>query len=186
MPQALDLSQHHLLGLPRASLGALRTALLRDGGPEAAAYLQEAGYAGGEVVFESFRNWLRTRGKDAPDELDLDSFRDLAGEYFSEAGWGTLSLGSLHDVVATLDSENWGESDPQSALEHPGCHLTTGMFADFFGRLAEVPMAVLEVECRSMGSDRCRFLVGNAEVMQYLYEQMGNGVGYDEAAAAVE
>jgi predicted hydrocarbon binding protein len=185
MPQALDLTQHRLLGLPRSALGALRTALLRDGGPEAVAYLQEAGYAGGEVVFDSFRAWLRTKGKDAPDELDLDAFRDLATEYFREAGWGTLELGSLHDVVATIDSENWGESDETSELEHPGCHLTTGMFADFFGRLAEAPMAVLEVECRSMGSSRCRFLIGNAEVMQFLYEQMSAGVAYDEAAAVV-
>ena len=186
MPLALDLTQHHMLGLPRSSLAALRAALLRDGGPEAVAYLQEAGYAGGDALFESFRAWLRTHGKDEPEDLDIDAFQELATEYFGEAGWGSLTLGSLHDAVATLDSETGGESDPSSDLEHPGCHLTTGMFADFFGRMANSPMSVLEVECRSMGSPRCRVLVGNAEVMQFLYEEMSRGASYEEAAASVE
>ena len=186
MPQALDLTQHHFVGLPRASLFALRTALLRDGGPEAAAYLQEAGYAGGEALLESFQHWLRAHGKDAVADLDMDAFREMATEYFDETGWGTLRLGTLHDAVATLDSENWGESDPSGGLDQPGCHFTTGLFADFFGRLAESPMAVLEVECRTMGSPRCRFLLGNAEVMQFLYERMAAGEDYEAAAADVE
>ena len=186
MPEALDLTQHHLVGLPRASLFALRAALLRDGGPEAAAYLQEAGYAGGEALYESFQHWLRTRGKDAAGELELDAFRELALEYFHEAGWGTLAIGTLHDAVATLDSTNWGESEPESGLEYPSCHFTTGLFADFFGRLAEAPMAVLEVECRSTGASRCRFLLGNAEVMGFLYERMAEGEDYEAAAAEVE
>jgi hypothetical protein len=57
------------------------------------------------------------------------------------------------------------------------------LFADFFGRTAEAPLAVLEVECRSSGSHRCRFLVGSAEVMQHLYERMMAGASYEEAAA---
>ena len=39
----------------------------------------------------------------------------------------------------------------------------------------------MEVECRSMGADRCRFLVGSGEVMQRVYDEMGNGVPYEEA-----
>ena len=75
------------------------------------------------------------------------------------------------------------EADPASGLEYPGCHLTTGMFADFFGRLAGTPLAVMEVECRSMGTQRCRFLIGGAEVMQQVYDQMAEGVSYEEAAS---
>ena len=58
------------------------------------------------------------------------------------------------------------------------------MFADFFGRIADTPLAVLEVECRSMGAPRCRFLVGNAEVMEHVYEEMGRGVDYEEAVGS--
>ena len=54
------------------------------------------------------------------------------------------------------------------------------MFADFFGRLAGEAVAVMEVECRSMGGERCRFLVGSGETMQHVYDEMAQGVGYDE------
>jgi hypothetical protein len=57
------------------------------------------------------------------------------------------------------------------------------MFANFFGQIAEAPLAVLEVECRSMGSERCRFLVGNAQVMEHVYGELERGVAYSEAVA---
>jgi predicted hydrocarbon binding protein len=182
----LDLTTNHLAALPRASLGALRAALLRDAGPAAAAYLQEAGYAGGGALFESFRGWLAAHDAGAPEELDVPTFEARATEFFREAGWGSLRVGSLREAVATLDSEDWAEADPESRLDHPGCHLTTGMFADFFGRVAGEPLAVLEVECRSMGDARCRFLIGSAEVMGHVYDELGRGVGYEEAVPGVE
>jgi uncharacterized protein len=185
MPHTLDLATHQLLALTRASLAALRAALIRDAGPSAAAYLQEAGYAGGEALFASFRGWLTARTDAQPEELDVQQFEQYATEYFRDAGWGSLKVGSLNDAVATLDSEDWGEADPNSGLDHPACHLTTGMFADFFGRIADTPLAVLEVECRSMGAPRCRFLVGNGEVMEHVYEEMARGVDYEEAVGSV-
>jgi predicted hydrocarbon binding protein len=186
MPQPIDLASHQMVALSRASLAALRAALLRDAGPSSAAYLQEAGYAGGEAVFASFRRWLAERGSADPEELELPEFERLASEYFRDTGWGTLTIGSLFDAVAVLDSPDWGEADPSSALEHPGCHLTTGMLADLFGRIADQTLAVLEVECRSMGSDRCRFLIGNADVLVHLYEEMARGVAYEQALQEVE
>jgi uncharacterized protein len=185
MPQSLDLANHQLVALTRSSLAALRAALIRDAGPAAASYLQEAGYAGGEMLFDSFRSWLATRTEVQPEELAVDEFEQYATEYFRDAGWGSLRLGTLNDAVATLDSEDWGEADPSSGIDHPACHLTTGMFADFFGRIASAPLAVLEVECRSMGASRCRFLVGNADVMEHVYEEMGRGIDYEEAVGSV-
>jgi predicted hydrocarbon binding protein len=185
MPQSLDLANHQLLALTRSSLAALRSALIRDAGPAAASYLQEAGYAGGEALFNSFRSWASSRSETPPEDLDVERFEQLATEYFRDAGWGSLQVGTLNDAVATLDSEDWGEADPHSGLDYPACHLTTGMFADFFGRIANTPLAVLEVECRSMGAPRCRFLVGNADVMEHVYEEMGRGVEYSEAVGGV-
>jgi uncharacterized protein len=185
MPQSLDLANHQMLALTRSSLAALRAALIRDAGPAAASYLQEAGYAGGEALFESFRAWVATRTETQAEELDVEEFERLATEYFRDAGWGSLRVGSLNDTVATLDSDDWGEADPNSGLDYPACHLTTGMFADFFGRIADAPLAVLEVECRSMGAARCRFLVGNAAIMEHVYDEMGRGVDYAEAVGDV-
>jgi hypothetical protein len=59
------------------------------------------------------------------------------------------------------------------------------MFADFFGRIADHPVAVLEVECRSAGDARCRFLIGSADVMGQVYEEMGRGTAYPAAVAEV-
>jgi predicted hydrocarbon binding protein len=182
----MDLANQNMLGLPRAALAALRAALYRDAGPTAAAYLQEAGYAGGETLFSSFRGWLGSRGEPAPEELALVRFETLATAYFREAGWGSLGVSSLRSAVAVLDSPDWGEADPASGMDHPACHFSTGMFADFFGRIADAPLAVLEVECRSAGDKRCRFLVGNADVMEHVYDTMGRGEAYDAALEEVE
>ncbi len=185
MPQSIELADHQLVALTRASLSALREALVRDAGPAAAAYLQDAGYAGGDTLFASFTAWLQDRGEGPPEGLDLDVFEQRASEYFRDAGWGSLAIGTLRDAVATLDSADWGEADPASGVDHPSCHLTTGMFADFFGRIADHPLAVLEVECRSAGDSRCRFLVGNADVMTHVYDELWRGVTYEEAVQAV-
>lgn len=172
-----------MLTVTRASLLSLRAALLRSGDAQAAVTLQEAGYAGGTTLFESFKTWLAERTHVGVEELDVDAFQHRASEFFSENGWGTLTVGSLNDVVATLDSPDWGECDTSLGAQQPACHLTTGMFADLFGRLAGAPVAVLEVECRSAGQDRCRFLVGSPEVMDAVYEEMGSGTDYETAVA---
>ena len=186
MTQPLDLGQHGLVALSRGALAALHAALLRDAGPEAARYLQEAGYAGGETVAASFHRWLAARNGGAPEDLELEEFERYASEYFHETGWGTLQVGSLRDAVATLDSEDWAEAEAGRGLSQPGCHLTTGMLADFFGRIAETSLAVLEVECRSAGDPRCRFLIGSADVMEHVYGEMERGGRYEDAVAEVE
>lgn len=181
MPYPTDLAPQHLVTLPRASIGALRAALLRDAGPGYASYLQEAGYAGGETIFEAFRAWLAGRGADAPESLPIEAFAAQAGAFFADTGWGRLEVTPRHDVAAIVDAADWAEADPEAHLDHPGCHFTTGLLADFFGRVASSPLAVLEVECRSSGGERCRFVAGSAEVMQHVYERIAAGSGYDEA-----
>jgi predicted hydrocarbon binding protein len=180
----LDLTGNGMFGLTRDALTALRNALLRDTGPTAAAYLQEAGYAGGGALFAAFGQWLVSRGDGAPDSLPIDVFQREATEFFRQAGWGSLAVGALHDTVATLDSTDWAEATPDQPLEHPFCHLSSGMFADFFGRVADAPLAVMEVECRTTGDARCRFLLGSTEVMQQVYDGMAAGASYEDAIAA--
>lgn len=182
----IDLAGGEMLAMSRGALSALRSALLRDAGPETAACLQEAGYAGGRAVFASFERWLHAQGVEDPAELPMDDFQRRASTYFRDAGWGTVELDTLHDAVAVVDSHDWGEADPHDHLDHPACHFTTGMFADFFGHFSDVPLAVLEVECRSTGAPRCRFLLGNGDVMRYVYDEMERGAGYEEAVGRVE
>jgi predicted hydrocarbon binding protein len=183
MAHSIDLSANGMVGLTREALVALCAALLRENGTQAAMHLQNAGYAGGATLFEAFSKWLMARGYGAPESQPAAAFGRRATEFFRELGWGSLDLGTVGDSVATVDSVDWAEA-ASSALEFPGCYLTTGFFADFFGRLAGSPLAVMEVECRSMGAERCRFLLASTEVMQHVYDAMGNGMAYDAAVAS--
>ncbi|MGH7615733.1 MAG: V4R domain-containing protein, partial [Gemmatimonadaceae bacterium] len=185
MSASLDLPGNALVAMTRDSLAALRAAMFRDLGPNAAATLQEAGYAGGPALFEAFGRWLQSRGLPAPESLAADAFAAHATEFFREAGWGSIQLGAL-ESVATVDSSDWAEGNPAYPLEFPGCYYTSGVMADFFGRLAGEPVAVMEVECRSMGGDRCRFLVGSGETLQRVYDEMSQGVGYEQAVASAK
>ena len=177
----MDLIGSGMVALSRDTLAALRNALMRDLGYAAAGYLQESGYAGGGGQFEAFRAWLEARGVGNVESLSIGAFQAQASEFFRDCGWGSLTVGHLHDSVATLDSEDWAEATPHVGLDHPGCHLSSGLFADFFGRVADAPLAVMEVECRSAGSSRCRFLLGSSDVLQHVYDGMAAGVPYEEA-----
>lgn len=180
MAQTLDLPANSLVAMTRESLLALRAALFRDLGANAASVLQEAGFAGGPTFFEAFAAWLRAHGHGAPENLAAADFATHAAEFFRDTGWGSIELGTLASV-AVVDSSDWAESDPARPLEFPGCYYTSGVLADFFGRLAGQPVAVMEVECRSMGGERCRFLVGSGEELQRVYDAMAGGVTYEEA-----
>jgi predicted hydrocarbon binding protein len=181
MSHPLNMTANGMLALSRSSLSTLRAALLRDGGPEAAVYLQEAGYAGGDAVWQAFKRWLNEQTSTEAVDLDVQGFQGYASDFFAEAGWGRIEIGTLGGAVATIDSADWGEADPSAMADQPCCHLTTGMFADLFGRVAGHTVAVLEVECRSAGAPSCRFLVGSQPVMEQVYDAIGRGERYDSA-----
>jgi uncharacterized protein len=183
MSQSIDLPANAFVALTRESLIALRAALFRDVGVSAVAPLQEAGYAAGQGMYDAFSRWLGARGLGSPEMLTAADFSFRATEFFREAGWGGNEVGAL-DSVATIDSPDWAESDPAYPLDFPGCYYSAGMLADFFGRVAGDQLAAMEVECRSMGGSRCRFLVGGTDMLQHIYEEMARGVPYEQVAAA--
>lgn len=175
-----------LIGIAVPTLRELRAATLAclsaSPGGEAAAVdaLREAGYAGGQAVYEAFEQWIgeTSTSSDAADQrsaldLTMQEFGDKTAAYFRAAGWGDVEFDSeQRDGVATLTIQSCWEADAGGAWT-PSCHVTTGMLAAFFGRLAGYPVAVLEAECCSAGADRCRFLLGNSDVMAYKWEELG-------------
>ena len=182
---SFELPGHGMVGLTRDALNALHAALFRETGGNAAAYLQEAGYAGGGALHESFERWCAERGYAPPDSLSTPDFQQRASQFFSDLGWGSVTLETLHDSVLAVDAANWAEANPAGGMEYPACYLSAGMLADFFSRLAGVQLVAMEVECRSMGHERCRFLLGSAETMQHVYDAMAQGVAYDGALASM-
>ena len=176
---------HGCLRLGRRVLHQLRASLERDTGLQASTYLQEAGFAGGEELFAEFSEWLLgTRGVERPADLDTEFLSEVLSEFFTDQGWGALTATPLSAAVLALDSTEWAEAADEGRGEFPSCHLTCGLLADFFGRISDGLVAVMEVECRSRGDGRCRFLAGSPETLGVLYDRMAQGTGYLEAVGA--
>jgi hypothetical protein len=92
-----------------------------------------------------------------------------------------MTVAPLGGAVLALDSTDWAEALDEPAGEYPSCHLSCGLLADFLGRISDGLVAVMEVECRSRGDARCRFLAGAPETLSTLYERMAQGMSYSEA-----
>ena len=106
---------------------------------------------------------------------------EALAEFFAELGWGELTAQALGPAVLALDSTEWAEALDEGRGEFPSCHLTCGLLADFFGRLSDGLVAVMEVECRSRGDARCRFLAGAPETLSAVYDRMAQGSSYTDA-----
>lgn len=164
-------SSMKLVGVAIPTLRELRAAVLQSNDPGAAVNaLREAGYAGGEAIHAAFEHWLTESGAGpASGELTLEEFGESATKFFRDAGWGSFRFApDENEGIAVLDIENcWEAGD---SAEGGGCQITTGVLASFFGRIAGYPVSVMETDCSSDG--RCQFMLGNAETMQYQWEQL--------------
>lgn len=167
------------VGFPASGLHAMRRALEADLGPESAARaLQNAGHSAGDAFYALLA------GADSVPDLTASEFWRRLGELFAERGWGQLHFGSEHPGIGSLESTDWAEADPATAALRPSCHFTTGLLANLLGRTAGQDVGVLEVECRSRGDLRCRFLFGGADALGHVYAALR--AGRDVASAIAE
>lgn len=171
-----ETSASQLVGVATETLRALRTTILSTAAEEDAINaLREAGYAGGETLFAAFERWLAEENGSQVDvsDLALDDFGAKAAQFFHSCGWGEVSFS--HDeaegigIVEIRDCWESGDGGSQGN----GCQLTTGLLAAFFGRVAGYPVSVLETECCDGDGSACRFILGNAETMEYKWEEIG-------------
>ncbi len=168
--------------LSRQSIRHLRLVLEREAGGQAATWLQEAGFAGGESLYGVYAEWLAGRfAVDRPSALDVRHLGETLSGFFQENGWGPVRVTPLTPAVIAVDSVDWWESDPGAGAAYPSCHLSSGLLAELLSRISETTLGVMEVECRSAGDSRCRFLAGAPETLQILYERMAQGTHYLEA-----
>ncbi len=168
------------VAVPVDFFAALRKLVESPSNPVSVDSIRDAGYHAGQALFEAFTAWLASHGESTPESLDDANFPRLASQFFEEMGWGSMDISNLSDAVVAIDAHDWAEGDAEGS----GCHVSTGLLAGFFGRLAEAPIAVLEVECRGIDDPRCRFLLGSVDVLAYVHEAMGRGIPYERAAAS--
>ena len=176
LPSMIDTQTRQLIGIAIPTLKELRAGTLA-GGSDAVDALREAGFAGGPAVYDAFEQWLgetsTSQEAQSASDLTIEEFGDRAARYFRDAGWGEVEFETMEDEgVAALSMDNCWESDPHGVDDEPSCHITTGMLAAFFGKLAGYPVAVMETECRSANGERCRFLLGNSEMMAFKWESL--------------
>ncbi len=158
-----------------ASLHRLRRRLQVADPQTTAALLQDAGFATGDLLARRWRDLVHRRtGLDEAAHLDREWFAPLLGELCTSLGWGTLEVSTIDDTGLLLSSADWAEADPESST-HPSCHFSCGAFAAFLTALAEQPLAVLEVECRSRGDQACRFLAGSGRTLAAVYDLLSAG-----------
>lgn len=172
-PELIGLAQRTLRDL------RLRVAGASGGGPDA---LREAGYAGAGSLFDAFEAWLSEDGSKKAEDLAIDEFSTRAAEFFQNAGWGRVTFRSLHDALAVIDIERCWEAQLHDEGER-GCHLTTGTLAGFLGCLADYPVAVMEIDCSVGGNERCRFLAGNADMLEHAYDRLSRGEDWESIGA---
>jgi predicted hydrocarbon binding protein len=170
------------LALPVASLAALRAALAAAVGDDAAARaLQQAGVAAGDAFFRM----LTHSPADAPADWDEALFWRRFAELFERRGWGRIVNERVHEGVAALDAYDWVESNAELGAARPSCFFSAGLLANLLGRVCADEVAVLEVECRSRGDARCRFLYGSPAVLDVLYGRLRSGAALEESLAAL-
>jgi predicted hydrocarbon binding protein len=170
------------LALPAAALGALRNALTASVGAEAAAdALRAAGHAAGDAFYRI----LAAGDDDAVAGLGADRFWARLALLFSARGWGQLSFDEAHPGVGSLHATDWAEAAGDGDAAAASCHLTTGLLANLLGQVAGSEVAVLEVECRARGDQRCRFLFGGTEAVYAVYDRLSAGDAPDAALARI-
>lgn len=181
MTGALPDTTMDTFAIGRGALAALHASLQNHAPDLAVTILQEAGFASGEGLYQAFAAWLTEgAGVNSPDQLDAERLPDTLSRFFEAQGWGRLELTPLPGGALALDSADWVEAEPGSA-EAPMCFFSAGMLADFLGRLSGETAAVMEVECRSKGDGRCRFLSAMPDTLQRVYEAMTEGRTYEDA-----
>lgn len=170
----------NMIGVGKGILHNLRQTLARDLGDRAAVYLQEAGCAAGEQVYESFLRWLPDfSGVAEPGDLDARTLSEVLSAFFEALGWGSLRVEETGKGALIITAPEWAESEAGGDAPQPSCYVTSGILTDFLGRLSAAPVAVMEVECRTRADAHCRFVAGAPETLEAVFNALANGDSYD-------
>lgn len=84
---------------------------------------------------------------------------------FTTQGWGGWSLDlSFEDKNLTfVEIRNSAVAKSMEQVGKPVCHLYAGLFAGVMSYFDRKERESIEVQCYSMGNDRCKFMVGDGK-----------------------
>lgn len=168
----------------RRTLRQIHNVLEPDDPARAPDALQSIGYAIGEELYNAYCAWLPEHaGVEMPGDVAASALGDVLNQFFDEMGWGGLAITSLSEAILAVDVDESPEVDRSASPMIPNCFILSGLLADFLGRIADSTLAVMEVECRSLQADTCRFLAGAPQSLQLIYEHVASGGAYADAVA---
>lgn len=178
----VEASSPREMALPETALITLRRSLRGEAGPLATVRaLHAAGYETGEALAGSFLSFLGDDLEDMPRDRFWRRFRD----FWRRRGWGRLEHRDLHPALGLLVSGDWVEAGDETRESQPSCAFTSGVLASLLGRVAGGPIAVLEIQCRARGDDRCAFAFGSETVVHDVYGALLDGADLQDALSSL-
>ncbi len=165
------------LVVPASAFVVLRRELTKEVGMLPAVHaLHNAGYAAG-------RDAAAALGGPALRDREASAFWSAIAAYFERRGWGRPVHESPHPGVGLLVADRWAESSSDEDDPEGSCSFSTGFLSGLLSSVADGPVAVLEVSCRTRGDDACRFAFGAADVIHDLYGHLVEGAELPRALA---
>lgn len=159
------------IAVPITFFTALRRELEKEVGTlPAVRGLHHAGYEAGTEAAAGFSG-----DQERVAELATSDFWNRVERFFSRRGWGSIRHEAPHAGVGMLVSGDWVEGSADETDPEGSCSFSTGFLAGLLSTLADGPVAVLEVTCRSRGDDACRFAFGAEAVIHELYGRLLDG-----------
>lgn len=170
------------IAVPVSIFATLRKELSKEAGPLPMIHaLHAAGHAAGAEASDAFRFYAEGDISEIPEGMFWSRF---AG-FFNRRGWGTLRHSTDHQAVGLLTSEDWAECQHGEGDEHASCSFSAGFLSGLLTRLAEAPVAVLEVSCKGRGDVKCSFAFGSENAIHELYGQLLDGADLDGALSSL-
>lgn len=85
----------------------------------------------------------------------------------AESGWGAcqFDFSRLSRGIVCVDLKNSIVAQALESSDQPVCHLYAGLFAGALSFFERAERHAVEIQCRSLGQDSCKFVIGpGAEV----------------------
>jgi hypothetical protein len=168
------------IAVPISIFSSLHNALEKEAGALPTIHaLQHAGYEAGTAAAASFAGAGDVTG------MGQSAFWAKLTDFFSRRGWGTLDQSGEHRAISLLSSADWAEASLDAVDSDSSCYFSAGFLSGLLSELAGGPVAVLEVDCRARGADRCCFAFGSEVAIHDLYGHLLDGSDLDDALAAL-
>lgn len=160
------------IAVPITVFIALRRELEKEVGTlPAVRSLHHAGFAAGTEAAAG----ALPGNQETHEQLAASDFWNRLERSFSRRGWGSMHHEAPHPGVGMLVSDDWVEASTEATDPEGSCSFSTGFLAGLISTLADRPVAVLEVTCRTRGDDACRFAFGAEAVIHELYGRLLDG-----------